>query len=102
MSPHRLLFILQQFFTTAADLDYDSVVGQPLVFGLGDTRVCHTVNITDDNICEIDPDEQFFSNLSYVSGLQPITIDPARTTVIIDDSAEPECGKCVAFLTTLQ
>jgi len=41
------------------------------------------------------PNEQFFSDLSYVSGIQPVNIDPARTTVIIDDSAEPECGKCI-------
>ena len=57
--------------------------------------MCHTVNITDDNVCENEPNEQFFSDLSYVSGIQPVNIDPARATVIIDDSAEPECGKCI-------
>ena len=54
--------------------------------------MCHTITIIQDNICEIDPNEQFFSDLSFISGLQPITINPARATVIIDDSAEPECG----------
>ena len=31
----------------------------------------------------------------YVSGEQPILIDPARTCVIINDNTEPECGKHV-------
>ena len=55
--------------------------------------MCHTVAIMNDSICEIDPNEQFFSDLSYVSGIQPITIDPERATVVIDDTNEPECGK---------
>ena len=69
-------------------------MNEELVFNVGDSRVCHTVTITNDSICEIDPNEQFFSDLSYVSGEEPITIDPVRATVIINDTAEPECGKC--------
>jgi len=87
-----------KILTTAAPLDYGSVVNEELVFGLGDTRVCHTITITNDDICEIDPNEFFFSDLSYVSGIQPITIDPERAQVIIDDTNEPECSKCSASI----
>ena len=41
--------------------------------------------------CEIYPIEDFFSNLAYVSGEQPINIG----AVIIKDTAEPECGRYV-------
>ena len=62
---------------------------EDLVFPQGSTRVCHTIMIIDDNICESDKD--FFSDLSPVSGMLPITIDPETARVIIDDSNEPEC-----------
>ena len=51
--------------------------------------------ITQDDICEIDRIEVFFSDLAYISGIMPINIDPPRTRVIIDDTSEPECGKCI-------
>ena len=44
-------------------------------------------------MCENNPNEQFFSDLTYVSGLQP-AIDPPTARVVIDDNGEPECGKC--------
>ena len=72
-------------------VDYVGVSAN-LIFGVGDSRVCHDVPITDDGDCEIDPIEDFFANLAYVSGEQPINIDPDRTRVIIDDTAEPECA----------
>ena len=65
----------------------------PLMFGVGDERVCYDIGIVNDTICELEPIEDFFSNLVYISGEQPIIIDTARTRVIIDDTAEPECGK---------
>ena len=52
--------------------------------------MCHDVEIINDNICEV---EVFFANLVYISGEQPIIINPARTVVIINDTAEPECGE---------
>ena len=55
--------------------------------------MCHNFNVTDDDKCEIDPIEDFFSNLAYVSGKEPINIDSARARVIINDTAEPECGR---------
>ena len=78
---------------TVAGVDYTAVVDEPLVFARGQNRACHRVMITQDNICEIDQIEDFFSNLEYVSGIMPIIINPPRTRVIIDDTNEPECGK---------
>ena len=63
-----------------------------LIFGVGDIRVCSDIMILNDRNCEI-PIEDFFSNLAYVSGEQPINVDPTRTRVIIKDTAEPECGR---------
>ena len=68
-----------------------AVFEEPLVFARGQNRVCHDITILQDDDCEILRVEDFFSNLEYVSGVQPITIDPARARVVID---EPECGEC--------
>lgn len=75
--------------TTVAGMDYQQRNGSLLTFSVGDTRACHTVELVQDVICESD-NEYFFSDLTYVSGMQPITINPT-TEVVIDDSAEPEC-----------
>ena len=64
----------------------------PLMFGVGDLHVCHDVNILDDNDCET-PYEDFFSILEYDSVDMPIIITRPRTQVIINDTAEPECGE---------
>ena len=76
--------------------DYVGVVDVPLMFQVGDDRVCHDVVIIDDDDCET-PFEDFFSNLEYDSGDMPIIITRDRTRVIINDTAEPECGKLTAF-----
>jgi hypothetical protein len=70
--------------------DYVGVVDVPLMFQVGDVRVCHDVVIIDDDDCET-PFEDFFSNLEYDSGEMPIIITRDRTRVIINDTAEPEC-----------
>ena len=82
-----------QLLITAAGVDYVAVVGEELVFVQGQTRACHTISILQDELCEYPPNEFFFSDLAYVSGLLPITISPSTAQVIIDDSFEPECGK---------
>ena len=64
---------------------------EELVFNRGDTHICHTIDILQDNICEYPPNENFFPDLAYVSGMQPITIAPPTAQVVIDDSDEPEC-----------
>ena len=72
-------------------VDFESVTDETLTFSAGETRACHTINIIQDSICESYPmNEFFFSDLSYVGGLQ-ITIDPSTAQVIIDDTNEPEC-----------
>ena len=48
--------------------------------------------INQDDECETDPDENFFSNLVFDSGIQPITVIRPRAEIIIDDSNEQECG----------
>ena len=67
-------------------------VGQSfnLAFARGDSRMCHTVDIAHNSICE--PPEDFFANLAYVSGTNIIILQD-RTQVLIEDSNEPECGK---------
>ena len=76
--------------TTVVGADYiaDNV---ELQLYLGDIQVCHTIDILHDNICEHPLNEFFFSDLAYVSGVQPITIAPPTAQVVIDDTAEPEC-----------
>ena len=71
--------------------DYGAVVGEQLVFNIGDRRQCHTVNVVDDDDCE-KPPEDFFSNLMYVSGVQTITVIRPEAQVIIDNTNEPECA----------
>ena len=76
-------------------MDYAAINRHDLVFNQGERRACHTVQITQDNICEIvsEPYEDFFSNLQYVSGTMPIIISRNQTRVLIDDTNEPECGE---------
>ena len=85
--------------TAVAGDDYVPVSGENLVFASGETRVCHTIEIINDDICEHNPNEFFFSDLAYVSGMQPITIAPPTARVVIDDSGEPECkcNECCAY-----
>ena len=73
-----------------------AVTGVELVFNTGDVRQCHDVIIEDDQLCEQSA-ENFFSDLSYDSGQQVVTINPVRTTVFIDDDDELECGKITYF-----
>ena len=90
----RVIFFFNCPFA-ASPPDYTAIVAEDLVFAEGETRVCHRVDIAQDNICEIDPEpfEDFFSNLQYESGEMPIIINRTQTRVLIDDSNEPECGK---------
>ena len=73
--------------------DYGGVANGILTFNQGDERVTHTIIINQDDICENDPYEDFFSNLTLNSGIQPITVIRPRAKVIINDTLEPECSK---------
>ena len=76
-------------------MDYTAAVDEPLVFTQGQRSACHRVMITQDDICEINQIEDFFSNIAYVSGIIPSVINLPRTHVIINDTNEPECGKLI-------
>ena len=49
--------------------------------------------MNDDESCEKVPNENFFSNTILNSGIPDILVTIPRATIIIDDTAEPECGK---------
>ena len=61
-------------------------------FNTGDTNQTHTIIIRQDDICDR-PYEYFFSDITLVSGTQPIDVITPQAIVFIDDSLEPECGK---------
>lgn len=81
--------------SSVAEVDYEQK-SVNLDFSLGSVAECHTVTILQDINCEL-PAENFFADLSYVSGVQTINIIFPTTEVIIDESAEPECGKLHFF-----
>ena len=74
--------------------DYEAVSNQSLVFDVGQASVTHTIRINQDGECENEPNESFFSNLTLVSGMQPINVIRPDAEVIIVDDLEPECSKC--------
>ena len=69
------------------------MAGEIIQFNVGDVTKTHTIIINDDNECEKDPNENFFSNIALDSGVPDITVIIPRAMVTIDDTAEPECGK---------
>ena len=77
-------------------VDYTGVTNVSYVFEVGKVHVCHNVSIIDDTICE--PDENFSYLLEYISGQLPINLDQPATNIIIDDTAEPECGKLKSYM----
>ena len=79
--------------TVVSPDDYGGVIGQLIQFNTGDTNQIHTILIEQDNFCEINPNELFFSNITLVSGVQPIDVIRSLATVFIDDTMEPECSE---------
>ena len=69
------------------------MAGEIVQFNAGDMTRTHTIIINDDDECEKDPNENFFSNIALDSGIPEITVTVPRAMVTIDDIAEPECGK---------
>ena len=69
------------------------MAGEIVQFYTGDVTKTHTIIINDDDECEKDPNENFFSNIALDSGVPDITVIIPRAMVTIDDIAEPECGK---------
>ena len=84
----------QPYLNTDTGSDYIGIVDFELIFSAGDDQQCHNVNITDDDDCEKEANESFFSILSYASGKMPIVITlHIAARIEIGDTAEPECGK---------
>ena len=75
----------------APDNDYEAVSGEIVQFNVGDTYRIHTIIINDDDECENDPNEFFFSNIALNHGVQPIHVINPQATVTIEDSREAEC-----------
>ena len=73
--------------------DYEAVASSIMQFNVGDVRIMYTIRINQDQVCETDPDEVFFSDIVLNSGVQPIFVIQPTTEITIDDSAEPECSK---------
>ena len=66
------------------------------MFSVGDQSKCHNYTIIDDVTCELGEMETIFS-LTLVATDSGIELNTSRavTTVVIDDSDEPECCKSV-------
>ena len=73
--------------------DYNAVNGEIIQFNTGDTNKQHRITINDDPFCEV-PDEQFFSDITLVSGIPMIDVTVPRAVVIITNDSIPDCGKC--------
>ena len=80
----------------ASPEDYGAVSGQLLQFNQGDTSRCHTILINQDEICENNPNEDFFSSLAPVNDIQPITVVRQHAQVIINDF----CSKFLEVLSS--
>ena len=60
------------------------MAGEIVQFNAGDMTRTHTIIINDDNECEKDPNENFFSNIALDSGIPDITVTVPRAMVTID------------------
>ena len=63
------------------------------MFEVGDVTRTHRIIINNDNDCEKEPNENFFSNIALNNGIPVIFVTVPRATVTINDTAEPECGR---------
>ena len=67
--------------------------GQVIQFNTGHVTQTHTVLISDDDECEMDPNENFFSNIVLETEIPEIFVTVPRATVSIDDSGVADCGR---------
>ena len=89
---HVVLFTLLQL-TGFVYGDYEGVTDHIIMFEAGYVTQTHRIQINDDNICEDQPNENFFSNTALNSGIPDIFVTDPRATVTIDDTGEDECSK---------
>ena len=72
-------------------------VSEIIEFNRGESSKTHTVIIRQDNLCENNPNELFFSNIIGVIGDPPIIVtQPQATVTIIDDPGD--CGKTFSII----
>ena len=72
------------------------MVDAPLIFGVGDHRMCHSITIINDAFCELSLTEGLVSFLEYDNTTMPITVNPSRAHLIIQND-RGECGKFHTF-----
>ena len=71
------------------------------MFSVGDQSKCHNYTIIDDVTCELGEMETIFKlSLTLVATDSGTELNTSRavTTVVIDDSDEPECCKSVVII----
>ena len=87
---HHIITVL-----AAPGSDYEEIVGEVILFPEGADSVTHTINITQDTLCEIvaEGEERFLSVIQSTSGPGTVIVNQHLATVIIEDSSEPECGE---------
>ena len=87
-----MIMILHNSLSHTAIIDIP-VSGQVIQFSAGDITQMHTIFIKDDDNCEKDPNENFFSSITLNSDIPGILVTVPHATVTIEETAEPECGK---------
>ena len=92
--PHMIVFI-SGFDTSVTD--YTLECNRRLSFTTGTAIRCYSYNITNDDICELGMSQTVFKVQVTLStaGDAELLVDnrTSITTVIIDDTKEPECSK---------
>ena len=83
--------------TSAPGADYVEVVNELLLFETGEDTVGHTINITEDVLCEMfgseEDEEVFLSSILEVSAPGTVIVERQMTSIFISDYQEPECGE---------
>ena len=76
---------------TASPYDYEPLTNIELSFNTGDTKVPHTINIINDDICA--NKKEFSCSVSLLSQDSRISIAQSHSRVVISDAKEQECRK---------
>ena len=93
-SNYSMCYVLYSKYTGVVDGDYQGVTDEIIIFEAGDVTQTHRIIFNNDIECEKEPNENFFSNIALNRGISDIFVTEPRATVTIDDTAEPECGRC--------
>ena len=83
--------VLYLFLIAGADIS--SQRSLTIEFNRGDITLGIPISIIDDEECEKYPNEIFFSSIALIGQFSFTTVVVPRATVVIDDTAQPECSK---------